>query len=30
MDLRYQERHGVFIRGRAFYDFELEDEGGAG
>ena len=26
MDLRYQERHGVFIRGRAFYDFELEDD----
>lgn len=26
MDLRYQERYGVFIRGRAFYDFELEDD----
>ena len=26
MDLRYQEHHGVFIRGRAFYDFELEDD----
>jgi hypothetical protein len=26
MDLRYQDRHGVFIRGRAFYDFELEDD----
>ncbi|WP_187803847.1 DUF1302 domain-containing protein [Aquipseudomonas alcaligenes] len=26
MDLRYQDRYGVFVRGRAFYDFELEDD----
>lgn len=26
MDLRYQDRFGVFVRGRAFYDFELEDD----
>lgn len=26
MDLRYRERHGLFVRGRAFYDFELEDD----
>lgn len=26
LDLSYQERFGVFVRGRAFYDFELEDD----
>ncbi|MDG9978991.1 DUF1302 domain-containing protein [Ectopseudomonas oleovorans] len=26
MDLRYQDRYGVFVRGRAFYDFELKDD----
>ncbi|MGA6103349.1 DUF1302 domain-containing protein [Pseudomonas solani] len=26
LDLRYQDRFGVFVRGRAFYDFELKDD----
>lgn len=26
LDLRYQEQYGLFVRGRAFYDFELEDD----
>ncbi|MCY1334035.1 hypothetical protein D9M69_197770 [compost metagenome] len=26
LDLRYREDYGVFVRGRAFYDFELEDD----
>lgn len=26
LDLRYQEQYGVFVRGRAFYDFELKDD----
>jgi hypothetical protein len=26
LDLRYQDRYGVFVRGRTFYDFELEDD----
>ncbi|UVE17960.1 DUF1302 domain-containing protein [Pseudomonas sp. LS44] len=26
MDLRYQDRFGLFVRGRAFYDFELKDD----
>ncbi len=26
MDLRYQDNFGVFVRGRAFYDFELKDD----
>ncbi|MEK1905021.1 MAG: DUF1302 domain-containing protein [Pseudomonas sp.] len=26
MDLRYQDRFGLFVRGRAFNDFELEDD----
>lgn len=26
MDLRFQDNYGVFVRGRAFYDFVLEDE----
>lgn len=26
LDLRYQDRFGVFVRGRAFYDFELRDD----
>ncbi|MCY1275705.1 hypothetical protein D9M70_243550 [compost metagenome] len=26
VDLNYQDRYGVFVRGRAFYDFELEDD----
>jgi hypothetical protein len=27
MDLNYQERYGLFVRGRAFHDFELNDDG---
>ena len=26
MDLRFQDKYGIFVRGRAFYDFVLEDE----
>lgn len=26
LDLRFQEDYGVFLRGRAFYDFELKDD----
>lgn len=26
MDLRYRDTYGLFLRGRAFYDFELEDD----
>lgn len=26
LDLHFQDRYGVFVRGRAFYDFELEDD----
>ncbi|WP_082097887.1 DUF1302 domain-containing protein [Pseudomonas ogarae] len=26
LDLRFQENYGVFVRGRAFYDFELKDD----
>lgn len=26
LDLRYQDQYGIFVRGRAFYDFELEDD----
>ena len=26
LDLRYREQYGLFVRGRAFYDFELEDD----
>ncbi|MGH8434301.1 MAG: DUF1302 domain-containing protein [Pseudomonas sp.] len=26
LDLRYQDQYGLFLRGRAFYDFELEDD----
>ncbi|MGQ7816791.1 DUF1302 domain-containing protein [Metapseudomonas furukawaii] len=26
LDLKYQENYGLFVRGRAFYDFELEDD----
>ncbi|MES2820265.1 MAG: DUF1302 domain-containing protein [Pseudomonadota bacterium] len=26
LDLRYQENYGLFVRGRAFYDFELEED----
>lgn len=26
LDLRYQEQYGFFVRGRAFYDFELKDD----
>lgn len=26
LDLRYQDTYGIFVRGRTFYDFELEDD----
>lgn len=26
LDLRYQDQYGIFVRGRTFYDFELEDD----
>ena len=26
LDLKYRENYGLFVRGRAFYDFELEDD----
>ncbi|KJZ64585.1 DUF1302 domain-containing protein [Pseudomonas fluorescens] len=26
MDLKFQDKYGVFVRGRAFYDFKLEDD----
>ena len=26
LDLRFQDKYGVFVRGRAFYDYVLEDE----